>query len=211
LTSKLLRLQDDERRRLARELHDSVGQLLAATSMNLSAIARKVPGLDAHAQTSLTEATELVAEALKEIRIVSYLLHPPLLDDSGLGSALEWYLDGYSKRSAVAAELTVSDGFGRLPQEMETALFRIVQECLTNIHRHSGSPTAKVRLSRDAESVRLEVADSGKGMPTAPAAGVGLRGMRERIGQLGGRLEIRSSGAGTTIVGEIPLADAATG
>jgi PAS domain S-box-containing protein len=204
LTLKLIRMQDEERRRLARDLHDSVGQLLSAASMNLSAIGGEKRNLTLRAAKFLAEADELVQQSLKEIRVVSYLLHPPLLDDSGLAPALAWYLEGFSTRSDIRVELVMAQDFGRLPQEMETAIFRVVQECLTNIHRHSGSKTATVRLSRTKEFVHASIEDAGSGMPVPPTPGVGLRGMRERIGQFGGELETRSSTAGTTIVAKIP-------
>jgi PAS domain S-box-containing protein len=206
LTSKLLKLQDEERRRLARDLHDSVGQLLTATIMNLDAMARESSNFSNRGKKCLTEAAELVRETVKEIRVVSYLLHPPQLDESGLPSALQWYLDGFSKRGDIIAELVVSDEFGRLPQDLETALFRIVQECLTNIHRHSGSKTAVVRLFRSADEVQIEVRDFGKGMARELSYGVGLRGMKERVEEFGGTLNIQSSSTGTAVSAKVPLA-----
>jgi two-component system NarL family sensor kinase len=206
LTSKLLKLRDEERRRLARDLHDSAGQLLTATIMNLDAMARESANLSNRGKKCLTEATELVRETVKEIRVVSYLLHPPQLDESGLPSALRWYLDGFSERGDIIAELVISDGFGRLPQDLETGLFRIVQECLTNIHRHSGSKTAAIHLCRSADEVQVEVRDFGTGMARELSHGVGLRGMKERVEEFGGTLSIQSGSTGTAVTAKVPLA-----
>ena len=155
-----------------------------------------------------------------DIRTISYLLHPPLLDEAGLASALRWYVEGLKTRSELRVDLEVPDDFDRLPRDLETALFRVVQECLTNVHRHSGSPLARIRLSRSAKNVQLEVRDSGKGIPaeklsdmaSSGAPGVGIRGMRERIHQLGGSLEISSDGhgKGTAVVVKLPMADVAS-
>jgi signal transduction histidine kinase len=163
----------------------------------------------------LAECAQLAEESIKEVRTISYLLHPPMLDELGLESAIPWYLEGFAKRSGIKTALEMSPGFGRLSSDIEIALFRVLQESLTNVHRHSGSPTAKVRLLIDGEVVTLEVSDEGKGMQLkaveAPgrdwvgALGVGLRGMNERIRQLGGRLDLRSSQAGTTVQASVPL------
>ena len=206
LSSKLLKLRDEERRRLARDLHDSAGQLLTATIMNLDAMTGESANLSDRGKKCLTEAAELVRETVKEIRVVSYLLHPPQLDESGLPSALRWYLDGFSERGDINAELVISDEFGRLPQDLETALFRIIQECLTNIHRHSGSKTATVQLFRSAEEVQVEVRDFGKGMAGELSHGIGLRGMKERVEEFGGTLSIQSSSTGTAVTAKVPLA-----
>jgi signal transduction histidine kinase len=155
----------------------------------------------------------MLREMSKELRTISHLLHPPLLDESGLGSALRWYVEGYSERSHIPVELEISAELGRLSSELETAIFRVVQECLTNIHRHSGSETAEIRLMKDANRVTLEVRDFGKGMKAESGAngngaktGVGLRGMRERIHRLQGRLDIRSNeNKGTTVTAVFPL------
>ena len=167
--------------------------------MNLASVAREAGRISPQAATALSEAESLIQETIKEIRIVSHLLHPPLLDETGLRSALQWYLDGFSKRGDVKTELMISESFGRLPVDLETTIFRIVQECLTNIHRHSGSKTARVE-------VRIEVEDKGKGMPAERPTGVGLRGMKERVGQFGGQLEVVSDGTGTTVIARMPLA-----
>jgi PAS domain S-box-containing protein len=205
LSSRLLRLQDEERRRIARDLHDSVGQALAAATMSLGAVLREQENLTPHAAQSLDEAGELIRQSVKEIRVVSYLLHPPLLDESGLPSALRWYLDGFATRGDTQVTLNIADDFGRLPLDLETAIFRIVQECLTNIHRHSGSKAATVHVSRSPTDVRVEVSDRGHGMPPDAPQGVGLRGMRERVAQFAGTITIDSSPAGTTITAQIPL------
>src|SRR5580692_4354946 len=214
LTARLLKLQDEERRRIARELHDSVGQTLAALSMNLSTIGGDIAKL-AKTASAVTDSAALVADMTADIRTISYLLHPPLLDESGLSSALRWYIEGFAERSKIKVELKVPDDFGRLPSDLETAIFRVVQECLTNIHRHSESPVARVRVANSGEDVRVLVEDDGKGLPperqgeimSSGLPGVGVRGMRERLRQLGGSLEIRSAGAGkgTVVVVRLPL------
>lgn len=212
LTARLMRSQDDERRRIARELHDSVGQTLAALTMNLTTVVADIETL-ARTGRNASDSLALVEEMNKEVRTVSYLLHPPLLDEAGLASALRWYVEGYSERSKIKVDLDMPCDFGRLPQELETALFRTVQECLTNIHRHSGSLTAKIQLARHDCEIRLTVEDNGIGMPaekldevTMPGAfGVGVRGMRERLRQLGGRLDIHSDDNGTRVEAQVPL------
>jgi|SRR5579863_3526777 len=206
LSARLLQLQDEERRRLARELHDSVGQLLAALSMNLS-LQQNNP-FSPVAQATQAENVELVDQISREIRTMSHLLHPPLLDEVGLASALQLYVEGFSDRSKIAVKLEIAGDFGRLHSDLEIAIFRIVQECLTNVHRHSGSPSAEVRLAHEDGRVRVEIRDAGKGIPrerqkalaSSGAMGVGFRGMRERIAQLGGSLEIQSNGSGTAVV-----------
>jgi signal transduction histidine kinase len=212
LSARLLQLQDDERRRIARELHDSVGQMLAALNMNLSTVRGDIERLSKTAQ-ALADSENLVHEMTSEVRTISHLLHPPLLDEAGLSSALRWYVDGFSLRSKIKVDLDLPDDFGRLPRESETAIFRVIQECLTNIHRHSGSPIAKIRLRQRDHQVSVEVADKGKGIPpdkqqemaTTGTPGVGIRGMRERLRQLGGSLEIGSNGTGTVVVVRLPV------
>ena len=209
LNIRLLRLQDEERRRLARELHDSTGQNLVAMKMVLDQMVveakeRKILGM-------VNELTAINEEMSRQLRTMSYLLHPPLLDEVGLPSALKWYAEGYEKRSAIRMELDVSPEFGRLSQDMEIALFRVAQECLTNIHRHSGSATALIRLKRNSENVMLEVCDQGKGIPSTRLSdgkvvpGVGMMGIEERVQQFGGKTDIVSSEAGTTVGITIPL------
>ena len=215
LSARLLQLQDDERRRIARELHDSVGQMLAALTMNLSAVRADVDRLTKTA-ASLVDSENLVQEMSTEVRTISHLLHPPLLDEAGLPSALRWYVDGFSRRSKIKVDLDLPEEFGRLPRESETAIFRVVQESLTNIHRHSRSPIARIRLRQRDHNVLVEVEDKGKGIPSEKrqemestgTPGVGIRGMRERLRQLGGTLEIDSNGSGTIVVAQLPIAEA---
>jgi signal transduction histidine kinase len=219
LTARLLQLQDEERRRFARELHDSVGQTLAALAMNIATAQSDIEKLSDTMRT-LSDSTAMVQDMSKEIRTISHLLHPPLLDEAGLSSALRWFIQGFVERSGIEVDLDLADDFGRLPREMETTIFRIVQECLTNIHRHSGSPIAKIRLVRAEKSVRVQIEDHGKGIPqdkraemiSSGTVGVGIRGMRERIRQLGGSLEIESvdHDRGTMIVVRLPIQQASS-
>lgn len=217
LTARLLNLQDEERRRIARELHDNAGQALSALAMNLDAVTKDLERLMKTAGT-VADSASLVRQMSDDIRTMSYLLHPPLLDETGLASALQWYVDGFAERSKIAAKLECGKDLGRLSREVETAIFRLVQECLTNIHRHSGSPTAAIRIARSDGYVRLEVRDSGKGispekraqMQSGGTVGVGIRGMQERVRQLGGSLEVSSdgTGAGTRILVRLPATEA---
>lgn len=205
LSGRFLQLQDDERRRIARALHESAAQTVAALSMNLQRMERML--LPPHAAEALADSLSLVAQASREIRTLSHLLHPPLLEESGLPAALRWYVEGFGARSNVRVELEVADDLGRLPTEVEITLFRIVQEGLTNVHRHSGSPTAAVRLKREGPQIALSVEDRGVGMRAdalervrgGAGVGVGIAGMRERLAQLGGRLEIQSGANGTVV------------
>jgi signal transduction histidine kinase len=211
LSARLMQSQDDERRRIARELHDSVGQTLAALSMNLTKVETDIERLNQTART-IADSSTLVQEMNKEVRTISYLLHPPMLDEAGLGSALRWYVDGFTQRSGIKVELEIAEDFGRLQPELETAVFRTVQESLTNVHRHSGSKTARVRVLRSAGELRLQVEDDGGGMAAEKldkvvldgTPGVGIRGMRERLRQLGGTLEVNSSHTGTTVEVRVP-------
>jgi len=212
LTSRLLQLQDDERRRIARELHDSVGQMLVALNMNLSALGSDIERLARTAGT-VKDSTLLVENLTSEIRTISHLLHPPLLDEAGLASALRWYVDGFADRSKIKVDLEIPADIGRFSRELETAIFRVVQECLTNIHRHSDSPSAKIRITCSANDICVEVKDRGRGiapekkiaMESGGTPGVGVRGMRERLRQLGGQLDINSDGDGTTVVAQLPI------
>jgi len=207
LSARLLTLQDEERRRLARELHDSVGQILAALSMNISVVKSQIHKLDSRGARAALENAQLVEQASREIRTLSHLLHPPLLEIMGLASALRGYVEGFSQRSKIAVDLEIASDFDRLPEVLELAIFRIVLECLTNIHRHSESPTATIRIQREHGHVTVQVIDHGKGIPKerqydstiAGRSGVGLAGMRERLRQLGGTLEIQSDGKGTVV------------
>jgi PAS domain S-box-containing protein len=214
LSTRLLQLQDEERRRLGRELHDSLAQSVLAVNLNLAQATRSLTSLDERSRHSLAEARRVLAEMSREIRTLSYLLHPPLLDELGLVSAVKEYAEGFSERSRIKLELDVQAGFGRLPQEAETALFRIVQESLANIQRHSGAQTAKIQLRGDSTCVNLEVSDRGRGMGkkaiergngSGTRLGVGILGMRERMTQLGGKLEIESSSSGTIVRVSLPL------
>jgi signal transduction histidine kinase len=213
LTGRLMQFQDDERRRIARELHDSVGQSLAALIMNLNTVGTDIDRLSQTAK-AVSDSVALAQEMNKEVRTVSYLLHPPLLDEAGLASALRWYVEGFSQRSKIKVDLDLPEDFGRLPQDWEIAIFRTVQECLTNIHRYSGSSVANIRLARSDGQICLEVQDKGIGISPeklheitdAGTPGIGIRGMRERMRQLGGQLEIRSNGQGTTVEARLPIA-----
>jgi PAS domain S-box-containing protein len=217
LAARLLRLQDEERRRIARELHDGVGQLLAAMSMNVSKVKEERSKLSPDAARCVEENSNMVEQISAEIRTLSYLFHPPLLDELGLESALKWYVKGFAERSKIAANLQLPVDLGRLPKDQEMCLFRLVQECLTNIHRHSGSSTALVRLWRTPGEIRMEVSDEGRGIhqeiqskiASGKSAGVGLRGMRERVKQFDGTLEIHSNGKGASILVTLPLTEEA--
>ena len=219
LSARLLKLQDEERRRIARELHDGVGQLLAAMSMNASRLDGEKSNLSPDAARCAEENSKLIEQVSADIRTMSYLFHPPLLDEMGLDSALKWYIDGFAERSKIAAKLELPTDWERLPQDYELCLFRIAQECLTNIHRHSGSSTALVRLLRSPGEIKLEVSDDGKGLDhetqskiaSGETVGVGLRGMRERVRQLGGNVEIRSNGHGTIVTATVPIAESGDG
>jgi PAS domain S-box-containing protein len=213
LSTQLLASQDEERRRIARELHDSAGQIIAALGMNLAGVETHAK-FNPHLASALEDTQDLLRQLNREIRTTSYLLHPPLLDETGLPGALRWYIDGIKKRSGLDVEMLVAEDFERLPADVELTLFRIVQESLTNIRRHSGSARATIRLTRTAEHVQLEVQDYGKGMPpeSAPVpgvrarSGVGLMGMRERVRHVGGTLTVSSSSKGTTVCVQLPLA-----
>ena len=213
LSGQLLRSQDEERRRIARELHDSAGQIIAALSMTLAPVESENGKIPPRTAKAIKESLGLINDLSNQVRTIAHLLHPPLLDEVGLASGLRLFLEGFEERSKIKVTLEIPSSFERLPQELETAIFRIVQECLTNIHRHSGSRVAAIRVAREGNDVRLEVRDQGKGMPAGPDGaarahrkmGVGIRGMRERITQLGGRFEIRSGKKGTTVVASVPL------
>lgn len=212
LSWQVLRVQDEERRHLARELHDSAGQNLAVLGMNLATIVQDAKKRAPELSESVEQAVEMVQELTKEIRTTSYLLHPPLLDENGLPAALSWYIRGLSERSGLDIAFSISEEFGRLPRELELAIFRLIQECLTNIHRHSGSKTATIQINRDADRILVEVRDQGKGIPRERLAqmeqgisGVGITGMRERLRQFQGEMIVGSVETGTTVVVTIPL------
>ena len=212
LSGRLLQLQDEERRRIARELHDGAGQLLAALSMNISAISTEESRLSPGVARNVEESRSLIDQAVSEIRTISHLLHPPLLDEVGLISALNEYVNGFGERSNIRVSLDLPSDLERLPRDVELSIFRIVQECLTNVHRHSGSATATVHLSHKPGEIQLHVSDQGRGINreiqdkflAGKSSGVGLRGMRERIKQLGGGMQIQSSGNGTSVIVVLP-------
>jgi signal transduction histidine kinase len=213
LSVRLLKLRDEERRRIARELHDSVGQLLAAVRMNTSKVEAEKGNLSRHAANCVEDNAELIRRASAEIRTISHLLHPPLLDEVGLEFAIKWFIEGFTQRSNIGVDLRISHGFKRLADDLELAIFRIVQECLTNIHRHSESTTAVVQLDQVDGYVQCQVSDKGKGIPpekqaalnSAGPIGVGLRGMRERVAQLRGTLNVGSNAKGTTVQATLPV------
>jgi len=211
LSGLLLQAQDEERRHIARELHDSAGQTLVALNMGLAEIAEHAKHYPARLAKNIQEAQGLVQHLTQELRTTSYLLHPPLLDESGLASPLSWYVQGLTERSGLDIDLQIPQNFERLPREMELVIFRLVQECLTNIHRHSESKTALIRVEREHGKIHVSVQDEGKGMsPEKLAAiqsqgsGVGIRGMRERVHHLGGELTIESNGSGTKVSAVFP-------
>ena len=212
LSTQLLQLQDAERRRIGRELHDGMAQTVLAVNLNLAQVRQSAPELNEVATRAMDKARELLQQMSREIRTLSYLLHPPLLDDLGLVSALKEYVHGFSERSGIQTVCESEFPFPRLPQGVETAFFRIVQESLTNIQRHSGSQNAKISLREDSSAVYLEISDSGKGMIVPHNGnkhagerrlGVGIPGMQERMAQLGGQLEIQSGPSGTTVRAKI--------
>ena len=203
LTGRLMQIQDAERRRVARDVHDGLGQYLVGVKMGVDQLARRL-AQDPACQDSIAEISSLLGRAINETRTISHLLHPPLLDEIGLGSALAAYADGFAKRSGIAVTIDVAHDLGRLDAEIETALFRVVQESLLNVHRHSQSPTASVSLRRENGRILLQISDQGVGMPPRQndgvGLGVGLLGIRERIRQLDGKLEIASGrGKGTSV------------
>ena len=207
LSYRMMQIQDNERRHIARELHDSAGQLLAGLAINLSSIVQRAKLRAPELAKEAGEGQELVRELSQEIRTTSYLLHPPLLDETGLPGALLWYIQGLNERSGLDITLEIPEDFGRLSSEMELVIFRIVQECLTNVHRHSGSKLARIGLSRIGQIVSIEVQDEGKGIAPeklleiqSQGAGVGIRGMRERVIRYGGDLTIQSGSWGTKIL-----------
>ena len=214
LSTRLLQLQDEERRRIGRELHDVLAQSVMAVNLDLAQVARSSVPLDKKAKQALSAARSMLGEMSREIRTLSYTLHPPVLDELGLALAIQEYATGFSERSGIALKVDIQADFGRLTQEAETALFRIVQECLSNIQRHSGSKAATIRLSGFTDRIELLVSDQGRGMSkikvdrrgnAGTSLGVGILGMRERMVQLGGRLEVESGSLGTTVRATIPV------
>lgn len=217
LTGRLFHLQDQERRRLGRELHDGAVQNLVALAMDVGMIRDALPEEDLDTRQLATECVGLIQQSTSELRTISYLLHPPYFDELGLTASLRDFVDGFATRSGIQVTLDIDADFGRLGHEVELAIYRVIQEALSNVHRHAESPTATISLARHAEFVQLEVADAGRGMPPeilasdgAGFAGVGIAGMRERIRGLGGRLEIESDGDGTRIQAVLPVRVAST-
>ena len=214
LSLHLLRTQDEERRRIGRDLHDSLGQYLAVLKINLDSVQQSLTPAKPKIQKQLQQCIRLAEDAIKEVRTISYLLYPPMLEELGLKSAIPWYVEGFARRSGINAKLEISPDFGRLSRDAELALFRVLQESLTNVHRHSGSRIAEIRLHERGDLVILEIEDRGKGFPPgvlenngnglSAELGVGLRGMNERMRQLGGRIEVASAGTGTLVRAVVP-------
>jgi len=213
LSQQLMHARDAERRHMARELHESAGQSLAALKMNLARLDEELPENCEKARDLIRSSRELADAAVREVRTISYLMHPPMLDEAGLNSALRWFARGFSERSKIRVDVEIAEDFGRQPQEIETTIFRVVQEALTNVHRYSGSRTASIRLRRDTESICVEIQDAGCGIQFTGSPGqeqispgVGIAGMRERIKELEGTFQIESApGRGTTIRTVLPL------
>ena len=212
LSRRMTQMQDEDRRRIARDLHDSAGQLLAALAMELASLNRRAAALSPELAGDIAGSLELVQQLTQEIRTASYLLHPPLLDDTGLSGALRWYVAGLSKRSGIDISLDLDEALGRLPRGLETAVFHIVQESLTNIHRHSGSKTATLRIARRGSRLLLDIEDAGSGIPAeklreiqTQGSGVGIAGMRERVLHFNGDIRITSVNTGTRIAVTFPV------
>jgi len=217
LSLHLLRTQDEERRRIGRELHDTLGQYLTALKIKLDSLASEEPNPGTRISIELAQCSTWIAECVKEVRTISYLLYPPMLEEMGLKSAIPWYLDGFTQRSGIEVNFEIPGDLQRLSRGVELALFQVLQEALTNIHRHSGSAKADIRLSRANEVVILEIRDYGKGVPQGVleeagsdwmgSVGVGLRGMNERLRQLGGTFDVLSTETGTTVRATVPIHD----
>ena len=209
LSGRLLQLRDEEQRRIARELHDSTAQKVSALAMNLAVLDRVSGTLGSEQRKALTESQALADECSRELRDLASLLHPPLLDEVGLESALRWYADSFSRRSGIKVSMDLSPRLGRIAHELETTIFRVVQECLSNVQHHSGSPTAAVRIDCEEEAVVLQVTDRGRGMSPesvrSVGPGVGISGMRGRVRQHGGDLKITSDSRGTRVTVTLPI------
>jgi two-component system sensor histidine kinase UhpB len=212
LSSRLMESQDAERRHIARELHDSAGQTLVVLTLQLAQFVEDATHEAPQLAKKASEIEQAVQQLSRELRTTSYLLHPPLLDESGISSALRWYVQGLAERSSLEVDLQISENFGRLPSEMELLIFRLVQESLTNIHRHSGSKTALIQLEREENNILVKVEDNGSGMSPERLAqiqsqgtGVGIRGMRERVRHFHGDLVVDSDSLGTRVCARLPL------
>jgi signal transduction histidine kinase len=208
LSARILQIQDEERRKFSRDLHDSLGQYLVGTKMNIDILAAEIPD-----NPVLVDSSELLERALAETRTISHLLHPPMLDETGFATAARWYVDGFSKRSGIKTSIDIPENFDRLAPALEIALFRVLQESLTNVHRHSRCSEAEVTVALDQQNVVLQIRDNGAGMPpdflerfrsNAINTGVGLAGMRERIREIGGHLDVHSDAGGTLIAAALP-------
>jgi len=211
VSGELLRLQDEERRGIARDLHDSTGQDLVALATMLGQVRRSIPSSERKSRKLLSECRALADKCIREVRTLSYVLHPPMLDEAGLGDAIREYVNGFTKRSGIDVELELSPRLGRMSREVELALFRVVQESLTNIQRHSGSQQAKIRIDRDY-NLTLEISDRGTSTSVSREkkelwfkTGVGISSMRERVKLIGGQFDIDSTGDGTIVHVTIPL------
>jgi PAS domain S-box-containing protein len=215
LSSRIVAVRDEERRKLGRELHDSQGQYLAAIKMNLELIETTQTSLGPVQQGALREAVSLLERSMKEIRVISHLLHPPLLDEIGLQAVVPWYISSFSERSGIQVDLEMPEQVTKLPDPVELAVFRVLQECLTNVHRHSGSKNAKVKLQPNGATITLEVSDQGAGLASngdpSHLAGVGITGMRERVQELGGHFDIQFSPQGTHVKASFPVGDKSPG
>ena len=212
LSQRLLKVQDEERRKIARDLHDTTGQTLAALKISASFLQKCCK--DEPCLAIVSDVVNLANQAFEEIRTMSYLLHPPLLDEVGFTCAAEWYVEGFARRSGISVSAHMAESPERLPKRMEVALFRVLQESLTNVHRHSGASAVRVCFERRPEAVMLEIRDFGRGIPAerldrlrqaGAEVGVGLAGMRERMHELTGKLEIESDGQGTSVRAIVPL------
>lgn len=213
LSLELLRTQDEERRRIGREMHDSIGQYLSALKMKLGLLETRNPNLDPQSQRDLQQCVTVLEECVREVRTISYLLYPPMLEEMGLKSAINWYVDGFTQRSGIKVNFNAPDSLERPSRDIELALFRVLQESLTNVHKHSGASRVDIQLSRENGAIHLNVRDYGRGLPAAIASGrqpqsslfgVGLRGMNERVLQLGGRLALSSASPGTLVRASVP-------
>ena len=220
LSLRILQLRDAEQRKLARELHDSLGQALAAISMNLSVLKEKGDNFAPEKRAALlADSLQLVQQSSSETRTISHLLHPPLLDEAGFDSAARWYVDGFTLRSKISVALEISSDVGRLPRKTELVLFRALQECLTNIHKHSGSTRVIVKLEKRGSFIDFSVQDNGRGIPasvlsefqtTGGGSGIGLMGLRERVNDLNGEFKVESNASGTQIHVILPFTEPGT-